>query len=572
MLELNRLAHLAHPMLRAGIVFAVFSAAVCAAADSTGNLITLRAVGPHLADAKIRYIAFNAKPTRLDESVTGRLAQRTPEQVITTLCGSVRSAYYTAFLEANNLTALAPNEPLGDKAQTLVWPACLYVKTAAGGLPTTVKSGETASEIYSRLTGGGGSPAAVSRFFNKSASNLKLVRPDQVLSAAHVTAPVTFAPKRGDAASFVDGLARAGRTQGAELQAAVLREIEPFHGRIVVGIAADTPGSVASATVRCRARSDPPFDAAATAAAYRFASQRRDASHPSLSATRADVAVVDNGFFGANPRTNPAQPFKDSPFSQKYFALDDRSTIARKMEFQLGDVWPINFSNDIEPTAISGHGTHVTGVILGGPAFAEFRSASDANPWALVSEFNVAKGSDQLTRGSQTVLQSVLSLVNVSWIVNLSVAYDGKTNKDIASAFARLFRAGEEPNLFVVAAGNSGEDVSNTLVYPAAYGGPTAENVITVAALDGDGGLAPFSNYGARAVDIAAPGCEIESWIANTHELTRLSGTSQAAPWVTFTAALLRSLDKASSAQELKVRVIASADLLDEERHCCPVK
>ena len=57
---------------------------------------------------------------------------------------------------------------------------------------------------------------------------------------------------------------------------------------------------------------------------------------------------------------------------------------------------------------------------------------------------------------------------------------------------------------------------------------------------------------------IAAPGLEIESTVGGNQTLG-LSGTSQAAPYVAFTAALLRSLG-VKEPGDIKDRIIASAD------------
>ena len=69
----------------------------------------------------------------------------------------------------------------------------------------------------------------------------------------------------------------------------------------------------------------------------------------------------------------------------------------------------------------------------------------------------------------------------------------------------------QHPNsLFVVAAGNDGSDNDETPQYPCNVSLP---NVLCVAAIDASGSLASFSNYGARSVDIAAPGVNILSTV-----------------------------------------------------------
>ncbi|WP_056465731.1 S8 family serine peptidase [Bacillus sp. FJAT-25509] len=63
-------------------------------------------------------------------------------------------------------------------------------------------------------------------------------------------------------------------------------------------------------------------------------------------------------------------------------------------------------------------------------------------------------------------------------------------------------------SLFVAAAGNDGMDNDEEGAYPASY---ESSNILSVAAVDNKGNLAPFSNYGAESVDVAAPGVDILS-------------------------------------------------------------
>jgi subtilisin family serine protease len=67
--------------------------------------------------------------------------------------------------------------------------------------------------------------------------------------------------------------------------------------------------------------------------------------------------------------------------------------------------------------------------------------------------------------------------------------------------------------LFVISAGNGGDDGDGDdndalPTYPCSY---PLENIVCVAAIDQADGLADFSNFGARAVDLGAPGTEILS-------------------------------------------------------------
>lgn len=555
--------HLPIPL---AILLGVAAVPLAQAQNQPGSMemVTLRAIGPHFTDETVKYLAANAEPFRFDKAAAKAVADSTPREVIVNRCGNVRASYVTAFMAANDLKAPPENKPLRDKAGSFVWPACLYAKTFPDGFKAKVKEGDTASEIYERLTGGGGSKAALRKYFNMNLIALNRLQPDQVLAAAHATVPVSFTPVRGiDTNTFLVGLAKTtGKATDAQKVIRELGRQEP--GEIVLGIPKPATGEVASTTGQCRKPSGPPFDAKALELAYRFAAKRRLTLDTPLSAGRADVAIVDNGFFGASTQTNPSNPFEGSPFPRVFFDLDDRTTVLKRMEFGPIVSLPLNVQNDIEPTLTSGHGTHVAGLVLGGPTIENFRDAWQAEhePWAKVAIFNIARGTKQLIQGSAASLASAMNTGFDSKIVNMSLAHDGQADRDVQATYFSMFRLGFR-SLFVVAAGNgNGKDVRASKVYPAAYGGESAVNVITVAALDGDEGLAPFSNKSPLSVDMAAPGCEIESWMSTSHDVTSLSGTSQAAPQVTFELSLLKSLDSGATPRALKQRAVISGELL----------
>jgi subtilisin family serine protease len=101
--------------------------------------------------------------------------------------------------------------------------------------------------------------------------------------------------------------------------------------------------------------------------------------------------------------------------------------------------------------------------------------------------------------------------------------------------FRALRFAYDQKALLVASAGNDGVDLDASPRYPASYGFP---NLLTVAALDRDGGLAEFSNYGRGTVDLAAPGVGIWTTFPG-QRVARVDGTSFSAPMVAGAAALI---------------------------------
>ena len=90
--------------------------------------------------------------------------------------------------------------------------------------------------------------------------------------------------------------------------------------------------------------------------------------------------------------------------------------------------------------------------------------------------------------------------------------------------------------LIVAAAGNDGVNADKKPVFPAAY---PDSNILSVAATNSKDKLASFSNFGAKTVDLAAPGDQIASTFWHS-DYAYMSGTSMAAPYVAAAAAMLR--------------------------------
>ncbi len=123
-----------------------------------------------------------------------------------------------------------------------------------------------------------------------------------------------------------------------------------------------------------------------------------------------------------------------------------------------------------------------------------------------------------------------------------------------------VVRAAKANILFIAAAGNSGTNNDTTASYPSNYDTSTAagyDSVIAVAAIDKAGALASFSQYGAKSVDLGAPGVAIMSSVPY-NSYSSYNGTSMATPHVTGGAALYAAGHPGSSAKQIRDAILGS--------------
>lgn len=113
--------------------------------------------------------------------------------------------------------------------------------------------------------------------------------------------------------------------------------------------------------------------------------------------------------------------------------------------------------------------------------------------------------------------------------------------------------------LFVFAAGNDGLSNDDFGTVPANV---KLDNTISVAATYQDLFFAPFSNYGVKMVDVAAPGMAINSAIPGNDYL-EVSGTSQAAPLVARIAGLVKDTNSSLTPAQIKTILMGTVDKKD---------
>lgn len=224
-------------------------------------------------------------------------------------------------------------------------------------------------------------------------------------------------------------------------------------------------------------------------------------------------------------------------------------------------------NNDVsEKTEI--HGTHVAGII-----------ASEKTGQAPFAKLMLLRGvpneGDERDKDVGNAIRYAAD--NGADIINMSA---GKYfSKDPDFVVEAIKYAEEKGVLFVISAGNEGEDVSDMPNYPMKFFIENGEkkyfsNMIVVGAnswmkkwsqeKDPENKnvkydlAAPFSNYSKEVVDIFAPGVQIISTIPNG-KYKKIDGTSMASPEVSGIAAILKAYFPNLTAQQLKEVIVSSA-------------
>ncbi|MCD0483515.1 S8 family serine peptidase [Streptacidiphilus sp. ASG 303] len=213
-----------------------------------------------------------------------------------------------------------------------------------------------------------------------------------------------------------------------------------------------------------------------------------------------------------------------------------------------------------------GHGTHVASIVGGSGA----ASSGARRGVAPRCELLIGKvlGDDGYGSESQVIDGMEWAAAEHAEVVNMSLGSDASTDgtDPMSQAVNTLSASGQ--TLFVVAAGNNGEQGDSTIGSPGA-----ADAALTVGAVDRDDSLAGFSSRGPRlgdkAVkpDVTAPGVDIVAARASgttmgepvDADYTAASGTSMATPHVAGAAALLAQQHPEWNGRQLKDALISTA-------------
>ena len=251
------------------------------------------------------------------------------------------------------------------------------------------------------------------------------------------------------------------------------------------------------------------------------------------------IAVIDTGIdynhpdLQANIWTNPGEIPGDGIDNDNNGVIDD--------------VHGYNaFADNGDPLDGHSHGTHCSGTIagVGNNGQGVTGVMQDANLMAVKIFSDSGRTSvDAIVRGIAYSAKMGADITSNSW-------GGGQRSEAIYDAFRT------NDALHVIAAGNSNYDNDKRDNFPSNY---DLDNIVAVAATTHTDERASFSQWGAKNVDVAAPGKDIYSTVPG-NKYASYSGTSMATPHVSGGAGLIMSQYPEASNAEVKARLIHGSD------------
>lgn len=221
--------------------------------------------------------------------------------------------------------------------------------------------------------------------------------------------------------------------------------------------------------------------------------------------------------------------------------------------------WNCGDSNG-DVSYVSNHGVHVAGIV----------SAVTDNSKGVASVARNAKiASIKIFNSSgKSTLSYIIEGINYAKKNDINIINCSFGGVGWGSTSVSIVKSAIEAVLdifFVIAAGNIATstpqaDNDKVAVYPSQLT-KDLDNVISVANTTSSDELSSTSHYGAKSVDIAAPGTDIYSTIP-TNSYKVMSGTSMSTPMVTSTVAVMRAINPNISAKEIKETLCSSSDKL----------
>ncbi len=203
------------------------------------------------------------------------------------------------------------------------------------------------------------------------------------------------------------------------------------------------------------------------------------------------------------------------------------------------DINDRNYGNNDVKGPRANHGTGVAGLIAANRNNNIGINGVTSN--VLIMAIRTTPNGDE--RDKDVALGIIYAVDNGADVINMSFGKAFSPQKELVDQAVKY--AESKGVLMVHSAGNSGENIDVTESFPTPYykTGGKATNWITIGASENKLGKttpAVFSNYGAKNVDLFAPGVDIVS-LDTTNTYSMNSGTSFSGPIVSGVAALLLS-------------------------------
>lgn len=165
-------------------------------------------------------------------------------------------------------------------------------------------------------------------------------------------------------------------------------------------------------------------------------------------------------------------------------------------------------ANDPDPTDQTNHGTHVSGIIAASVDNGIGVAGVCPNAKIMVLKIFHSSSENSALEDELEAFEYILTMKRI-FKVNIVAVNCSYGSEDYSSLEEDMVNQCNDAGIAVVCAAGNGDDngdgydIGLTPFYPASLDVP---NVITVTALDAEGALAKWSNYGQTSVDLAAPG------------------------------------------------------------------
>ena len=210
------------------------------------------------------------------------------------------------------------------------------------------------------------------------------------------------------------------------------------------------------------------------------------------------------------------------------------------------------------------HGTHVAGII------AQIRGNGIGGDGVVADNIEImavraVPNGDEYDKDIALAIRYAVD--NGAKVINGSFGKDYSPHKEWV--WDAIKYAAKKDVLIVHAAGNDAKDVDTEPNFPTdeTNGKEIADNLLTIGALNNVYGskiVAEFSNYGAKNVDVFAPGVEIYATVPN-NKYKYEQGTSMASPNAAGVAALIRSYYPKLTASQVKHILMDSGTPISEK-------